>query len=170
MLARLRERRLFKRALECPATELGDEADWIAADRARSATAEAEVDARIEHRHQNRVRRRRAWQFVAGVAVGVGCTLLISASISDETVPTAFGADSLAGSLGAAYMGAPFDCKAVGGGFECFQPTSVGGTTLQVRLDYRGCWEAKPNSNKDIAAPASGCIGRPPHPSGTGKP
>ncbi|MEA2346596.1 MAG: hypothetical protein QOG62_383 [Thermoleophilaceae bacterium] len=142
----------------------------IAADRERSVTAEAEVEARIEDRQRTRVRRRRAWQFAAGVAVGVACTLLISASISDDAVPTALGADSLARSLGAFYIGAPFDCKTAGGGFECFQPTAAGGTTLQVRLDYRGCWESKPNTEKDIAAPANGCIGQAPHSSGSVNP
>ena len=40
MLARLRERRLFKRALECSAAELGEAADWIAADRALAVPIE----------------------------------------------------------------------------------------------------------------------------------
>ena len=112
-----------------------------------------------------RTRKRRAWQFAAGVAVGVACTLLISASITDNDVaPPAFGADALAGSLGTVYTGSPFDCNAVGGGFECFQPTAAGGVTLQVRLDYRGCWEAKPNNTDEVASDANGCIADAPHP------
>ena len=58
---------------------------------------------------------------------------LIAASITDNDMPPpAFGADWLAGSLGTVYTGAPFDCKAVGGGFECFPADrKEGGSTLQ---------------------------------------
>ena len=144
----------------------------IEADRARKLTAEAEVEARIEERQRVRTRKRRAWQFAAGVVLGVACTLLISASITDnDMTPPAFGADSLAGSLGTVYTGSPFGCEAVGGGFECFQPTAAGGVTLQVRLDYRGCWEAKPNSTGEVGSEAHGCIADDaPRPGGTVKP
>ncbi|MGQ0538004.1 MAG: hypothetical protein ACT4R6_03580, partial [Gemmatimonadaceae bacterium] len=41
LIARLRERRLFKRAFECPAAELPiDAGEWIATDRRRTAAAE----------------------------------------------------------------------------------------------------------------------------------
>jgi hypothetical protein len=143
----------------------------IAADRAGKLAAEAEVEARIEERQRVRVRKRRAWQFLAGVVLGVAGTLLITTSITDsDMVPPAFGADSLAGSLSTVYTGAPLDCKAVGGGFECFQPSASGGTTLQVRLDYRGCWEAKPNKPAEVASEAHGCITEAPHPGGTVRP
>ncbi len=41
LLRRLRERRLYKRAFECPAAELPDDSgEWLASDRARTAAAE----------------------------------------------------------------------------------------------------------------------------------
>ena len=80
----------------------------IEADRARKLTAEAEVEAHIEERQRVRTRKRRAWQFAAGVVLGVACTLLISASITDnDMTPPAFGADSLAGSLAHRVHGIP---------------------------------------------------------------
>jgi HD superfamily phosphohydrolase len=44
MLTRLRERRLYKRAFECPAAELPEDAgEWIASDPARTASAEHDL-------------------------------------------------------------------------------------------------------------------------------
>jgi HD superfamily phosphohydrolase len=46
LVIRLRERRLYKRAFECPAAELPPDAgEWIASDRARTAAAERELAA-----------------------------------------------------------------------------------------------------------------------------
>lgn len=139
----------------------------IKADRLRSRAEAAHVDDALAERKRARTRRRHAWQFLAGLALGIAGTLLISASIDDTARAGTLGADQLAASLGDAYVGSPFDCEAVGGGFECFQPTSAGGITLQVRLDYRGCWEAKPNTDTDIATANSGCIGAAPKPGGS---
>jgi uncharacterized protein len=48
MVARLRQRRLYKRAFECPAAELPDDAgEWIANDRARANAAERELAAEL---------------------------------------------------------------------------------------------------------------------------
>ena len=45
LLHALRNRRLYKRAFECPAAELdGDTGEWIAADRARAAEVERELE------------------------------------------------------------------------------------------------------------------------------
>lgn len=141
----------------------------IKEDRLRSRTETAGVEDALAQRKRSRDRRRHAWQFLAGLGLGVAGTLLISASINDPAQAGSFGADELAASLGDSYVGSPFDCKAVGGGFECFQPTSAGGITLQVRLDYRGCWEAKPNTDADIATANSGCIGSAPKPGGSAR-
>jgi hypothetical protein len=143
----------------------------IKEDRLRSRAEAVQVEDALAQRKRSRDRRRHAWQFLAGLALGVGATLLVSASIDDRAAYEPPGAKALAASLGTKYVGAPFDCKPVGGGFECFQPTAAGGTTLQVRLDYRGCWEAKPNSADDVATAASGCIGAATKPGGSsGKP
>ena len=140
----------------------------IKEDRLRSRAEAAHIDEALAERKRARTRRRHAWQFLAGLGLGVAGTLLISASINDTAQAGSLDADQLAASLGDSYVGSPFDCKAEGGGFECFQPTSAGGITLQVRLDYRGCWEAKPNSDADIATANSGCIGSAPKPGGSG--
>jgi len=139
----------------------------IKADRLRSRAEAAHIDEALAERKRARTRRHHAWQFLVGLGLGVAGTLLISASINDSAQAGTLDADALAESLGQSYVGSPFDCKAVGGGFECFQPTSAGGITLQVRLDYRGCWEAKPNSDADIATANSGCIGSAPKPGGS---
>jgi uncharacterized protein len=48
LVQRLRERRLFKRAFECPAAELPEDAgEWIASDRARTAAAERTLAAEL---------------------------------------------------------------------------------------------------------------------------
>ncbi len=48
LVTRLRERRLYKRAFECPAAELPDEAgEWLASDRARTAAAERTMAAEL---------------------------------------------------------------------------------------------------------------------------
>jgi hypothetical protein len=139
----------------------------IKEDRLRSRAEAVQVEDALARRKRSRERRRHAWQFIAGLVLGIGATLLVSASIDDRAAYQPPGAEALAASLGVEYVGAPFECKPVGGGFECFQPTATGGTTLQVRLDYRGCWEAKPNSTDDVATAASGCIGAAAKPGGS---
>ena len=48
LLSALRERRLYKRVLECPAAELGDDApEWIADDRARTIETEDRIAAQL---------------------------------------------------------------------------------------------------------------------------
>jgi HD superfamily phosphohydrolase len=47
LLTALRERRLYKRALECPAAELGDGAEWIATDRALAVAVEDRLAAEL---------------------------------------------------------------------------------------------------------------------------
>jgi HD superfamily phosphohydrolase len=48
LLSALRERRLYKRVLECPAAELaGDAPEWIADDRARTVAAEDSIAAEL---------------------------------------------------------------------------------------------------------------------------
>jgi uncharacterized protein len=48
LVTRLRERRLYKRAFECPAAELPPDAgEWIASDRARTAAAERTLAAEL---------------------------------------------------------------------------------------------------------------------------
>jgi hypothetical protein len=140
----------------------------IKEDRLRSRAEALELETNLAERKRARSRRRHAWQFVAGLALGIAGTLLISASINQPAQAGALGPTELAASLGEAYVGPPFECKAEGGGFECFQPTASGGVTLQVRLDYRGCWEAKPNGDADVATANSGCIGDAPKPGGSG--
>ena len=48
LLTALRERRLYKRVLECPAAELDDDAlSWIANDRTRTIAAEDRLAAQL---------------------------------------------------------------------------------------------------------------------------
>jgi len=53
LVTRLRERRLYKRAFECPAAELPDDAgEWIASDRDRTAAAERTLAAELGLREE----------------------------------------------------------------------------------------------------------------------
>jgi hypothetical protein len=156
--------------LKTPDQRIAELEERIRADQLRSVREAEEVEARVEKHKRSRRRRQHAWQFGAGLALGVAATLLISASIDEPRRPLQLGPGSLAVSLGEHFPGAPFDCKQVGGAFECLQPSATGGLTLQVRLDYRGCWEAKPNTAAEFRAGAHGghgCIAAAPRPGGS---
>lgn len=137
---------------------------WASAAENLSGHPEDYLRDRRESETGPRVRR----SFVVGLLLGVAVAVLASVAFLLRSSPTVLGDGSapalLAASLAESYGdGAQVICTAHGGGFECAQP-DVAGSTLQVRLDYRGCWEAKPNSSRDRVGPLAGCIGPAPRP------
>jgi hypothetical protein len=108
-------------------------------------------------------RSRPQWIFAVGLVAGAALVLIVIGILVAARGPAQepLGAAALSDSVSSAYPGAPYACTAIGGAFECVQETATGPVTLQVSLDYRGCWEAKPNSgaDKDMVGRARACIG-----------